>query len=759
MTVEQYDAEFDMLSRFAPEMIATEAARADKFVRGLRLDIQGLVRVFRPATHADALRLAVDLSLQERANSSKTAGRGSTSGQKRKAEQQPVPVPQRNFRSGGEFRSFQQKPFEAGEAARGKSLCTTCGKHHLGRCLLGTRTCFKCRQEGHTADRCPLRLTGNAQNQGAGAPHQGRVLATNRTEAEKAGTVVTGTLPVLGHYALVLFDSGSSHSFISSAFVLHARLEVEPLHHVLSVSTPSGECMLSKEKVKACQIEIAGHVIEVTLIVLDMLDFDVILGMDWLAANHASIDCSRKEVTFNPPSMASFKFKGGGSKSLPQVISAIRASKLLSQGTWGILASVVDTREVNVSLSSEPVVRDYPDVFPEELPGLPPHREVEFAIELEPGTVPISRAPYRMAPAELKELKVQLQELLDKGFIRPSVSPWGAPVLFVKKKDGSMRLCIDYRELNKVTVKNRYPLPRIDDLFDQLQGATVFSKIDLRSGYHQLRIKDEDVPKTAFRSRYGHYEFIVMSFGLTNAPAVFMDLMNRVFREFLDTFVIVFIDDILIYSKTEAEHEEHLRMVLQTLRDNKLYAKFSKCEFWLKQVSFLGHVVSKAGVSVDPAKIEAVTGWTRPSTVSEVRSFLGLADYYRRFVENFSRIATPLTQLTRKGTPFVWSKACEDSFQNLKQKLVTAPVLTVPDGSGSFVIYSDASKKGLGCVLMQQGKVVAYASRQLKRHEQNYPTHDLELAAVVFALKIWRHYLYGEKIQIFTDHKSEGGLS
>ncbi|KAL0549424.1 hypothetical protein IC582_013906 [Cucumis melo] len=754
MTVEQYDAEFDMLSRFAPEMIATEAARADKFVRGLRLDIQGLVRAFRPATHADAVRLVVDLSLQERANSSKTAGRGLTSGQKRKAEQQSVPVPQRNFRSGGEFRRFQQKPFEAGEAARGKPLCTTCGKHHLGRCLFGTRTCFKCRQEGHTADRCPLRLTGNAQNQGAGAPHQGRVFATNKTEAEKAGTVVTGTLPVLGHYALVLFDSGSSHSFISSTFVLHARLEVEPLQHVLSVSTPSRECMLSKEKVKTCQIEIAGHVIEVTLLVLDMLDFDVILGMDWLAANHASIDCSRKEVTFNPPSRASFKFKGEGSRSLPQVISAIRASKLLSQGTWGILASVVDTREADVSLSSEPVVRDYPDVFPEELPGLPPHREVEFAIELEPGTVPISRAPYRMAPAELKELKVQLQELLDKGFIRPSVSPWGAPVLFVKKKDGSMRLCIDYRELNKVTVKNRYPLPRIDDLFDQLQGATVFSKIDLRSGYHQLRIKDEDVPKTAFRSRYGHYEFIVMSFGLTNAPAVFMDLMNRVFREFLDTFVIVFIDDILIYSKTEAEHEKHLRMVLQTLRDNKLYAKFSKCEFWLKQVSFLGHVVSKAGVSVDPAKIEAVTGWTRPSTVSEVRSFLGLAGYYRRFVENFSRIATPLTQLTRKGAPFVWSKACEDSFQNLKRKLVTAPVLTVPDGSGSFVIYSDASKKGLGCVLMQQGKVVAYASRQLKSHEQNYPTHDLELAAVVFALKIWRHYLYGEKIQIFTDHKS-----
>ncbi|KAL4025841.1 hypothetical protein IC575_014247 [Cucumis melo] len=304
-----------------------------------------------------------------------------------------------------------------------------------------------------------------------------------------------------------------------------------------------------------------------------------------------------------------------------------------------------------------------------------------------------------------------------------------------------MRLCIYYRELNKVSVKNRYPLPRIDDLFDQLQGATVFSKIDLRSGYHQLRIRDSDIPKTAFRSRYGHYEFIVMSFGLTNAPAVFMDLMNRVFKDFLDSFIIVFIDDILIYSKTEAEHEEHLHQVLETLRANKLYAKFSKCEFWLRKVTFLGHVVSSEGVYVDPAKIEAVTNWPRPSTVSEIRSFLGLAGYYRRFVEDFSRIASPLTQLTRKGTPFVWSPACKSSFRELKQKLVTAPVLTVPDGSGSFVIYSDASKKGLGCVLMQQGKVVAYASRQLKSHEKNYPTHDLELAAVVFALKIWRHYL------------------
>ncbi|GJY56601.1 putative nucleotidyltransferase, ribonuclease H [Tanacetum coccineum] len=352
--------------------------------------------------------------------------------------------------------------------------------------------------------------------------------------------------------------------------------------------------------------------------------------------------------------------------------------------------------------------------------GLRPAREIEFGIELIPGAEPISKAPYRMAPVELKELKEQLQEMLENGFIRPSVSPWGAPVLFVKKKDGSMRLCIDYRELNRITIRNRYPLPRIDDLFDQLQGAKYFSKIDLRSGYHQLRVREQDISKTAFRTRYGHYEFLVMPFGLTNAPAVFMDLMNRIFHEYLDKFVIVFIDDILVYSKSEEEHEQHLRIVLEILRQKKLYAKFSKCEFWLQQVAFLGHIVSADGIIMDPSKVEAITKWPRPTTVTEVRSFLGLAGYYRRFVEGFSRLALPLTQLMRKGEKF---------------------------GSGGFQIYSDASKKGLGCVLMQHGKVIAYASRQLKPYEVNYPTHDLELAAVVFALKIWRHYLWLELLK------------
>ncbi|GJZ96978.1 putative reverse transcriptase domain-containing protein [Tanacetum coccineum] len=405
------------------------------------------------------------------------------------------------------------------------------------------------------------------------------------------------------------------------------------------------------------------------------------------------------------------------------------------------------------------VVRDFPEVFLDDLSGLPPIRENEFRIELIPKATPVAKSPYGLAPSKMEELFGQLKELQDKGFIRPSSSPWGAPVLFVKKKDGSFRMCIDYRELNKLTVKNRYPLPRIDDLFDQLQGSQFFSKIDLRSGYHQLRVHEDDIPKTAFRTRYGHFEFTVMPFGLTNAPAVFMDLMNRVCRPYLDKFVIVFIDDILIYSKTQEEHVEHLRLVLGLLKKEKLYAKFSKCEFWLREVQFLGHVINGNGIHVDPSKIEAVKNWKAPRTPTEVRSFLGLAGYYRRFIENFSKIAKSLTILTQKCKTFDWGEEQELAFQTLKDKLCNAPVLALLDGPEDFVVYCDASEIGLGCVLMQRGKVIAYVSRQLKIHKKNYTDHDLKLGAVVFALKIWRHYMYGTKsrrwIELFSDYDFE----
>ncbi|XP_068315004.1 uncharacterized protein [Pyrus communis] len=321
-------------------------------------------------------------------------------------------------------------------------------------------------------------------------------------------------------------------------------------------------------------------------------------------------------------------------------------------GCQGYLAHVVLDEAVPSRVEDVRVVRHFPDVFPEDLPGLPPDRDVEFTIEL-------------------------------------------LPVLFVRKKDGTLRLCIDYRQLNRVTIKNRYPLPRIDDLFDQLRGACVFSKIDLRSGYYQLKISRDDIPKTAFRTRYGHYEFLVMPFGLTNTPAAFMDLMNRVFQPYLDRFVIVFIDDILVYTKSKAEHVRHLTLVLKRLREHQLYAKFSKCQFWLDQVAFLGHIISAKGILVDPQKVSAVESWEQPRTVTEVRSFLGLAGYYRRFVKDFSVIALPLTRLTRKDVKFEWDDKCEQSSQQLKHCLTHAPVLALPEGRAN-VVADALSRKSQG---------------------------------------------------------------
>ena len=363
-----------------------------------------------------------------------------------------------------------------------------------------------------------------------------------------------------------------------------------------------------------------------------------------------------------------------------------------------------------------------------------------------------------MSTTELDELKKQLDELLAAGFIQPSKSPFGAPVLFVKKKDGTMRMCVDYRDLNRITVKNRYPLPRIDELFDRLKGASWFSKIDLRSGYHQVRIHPDDVHKTAFRTRYGHYEFLVLPFGLTNAPATFMHLMQSIFGTQLDSFVIVFLDDILIFSKNKQDHYRHVRTVLQLLRENKLYGKMSKCEFFKRKISFLGHVVSADGLSMEEDKVKAIREWPTPTTVTAVRSFLGLANFYRRFVRNFSKIAAPLTSLLQNDVKWSWENSQQQSFDSLKFAVSSAPVLSLPDESLPFVVTTDASGFAVGATLSQDhGKglqPIAFLSHKLNPAECNYPVHEQELLAVILALKEWRHYLHGNKFTVQTDHQS-----
>ncbi|GJW28144.1 putative reverse transcriptase domain-containing protein, partial [Tanacetum coccineum] len=590
---------------------------------------------------------------------------------------------------------------EAGERKPyGGSLpkCTKCHLHHNGPC---TQKCHKCNKVGHFARDC--RSTGNTnvantqKGNGAapkgngcfecGAPGhfkrdcpklknkdggngnaQGWVYAVGN--AEKRGNasgnpdanVVTGTFLLNNHYASILFDTGADRSFISTAFSSLINIAPTPLENCYDVELADGKLVGIDTIIRGCTLNFLDHPFNIDLMPVELGSFDVIIGMDWLRRCHAVIVCDEKLVQV-PYGNETLTFCGNkssnGRESRLTVISCSKAQEYMEKGC-------------------------------QDLPGLPPARPVEFQIDLIPGAAPVGRAPYQLAPSEMKELSEKLQELSDKGFIRPSSSPWGAPFLFVKKKDMSFRMCINYRELNKLTVKNCYPLPRINDLFDQLQGSSIYSKINLRSGYHQLRVREQDIPNTAFQTRYGHYEFQVMPFGLTNAPAV----------------------------------------------------------------QFLGHVIDSRGIHVDPAKIESIKDWASPKTPTEIRQFLGLVGYYRRFTEELSNIAKSMTKLTQKGIKFDWGKKEEKAFQLIKQKLCSSPILALPEGTEDFVVYCDASHKGLGDVLMQREKVIAYASRQLKVHEKNYTTHDLELGSVVFALKIWRHYLYGTRCTVFTDHKS-----
>ncbi|GJS81531.1 putative nucleotidyltransferase, ribonuclease H [Tanacetum coccineum] len=620
--------------------------------------------------------------------------------------------------------------------------------------------CFECGAQGHFKRNCPKLNNNDRGNQAGNNRAPAKVYAVGNAGANP-DNVVAGTFLLNNRYAYILFDTGADRSFVSTAFSTLLDIIPNTLDHGYNVELADGRIIGVNTILMGCTLDFLNHPFNINLMPVEMGSFDAIIGMDWLSKYSVVIDCAKKIVRI--PSGSEILIVRGdgcseGHRTRLNVISCTKVQKYLLKGSHVFLAHVttkeIEDKSEKKRLEDVPIVKDFPDVFPEDLPGLPQTRQVEFHIDLVPGAAPVARAPYRLAPSEMKELSEQLKELSDKGFIRPSSSPWGAPVLFVKKKDGSFRMCVDYRELNKLTVKNRYPLPRIDDLFDQLQGSSVYSKIDLRSGYHQLRVREEDISKTAFRTRYGHYEFQVMPFGLTNAPAVFMDLMNRVCKPYLDKFVIVFIDDILIYSKNKQEHEEHLKIILELLKKEELYAKFSKCEFWIPKVQFLGHVIDNKGIHVDPAKIESVKDWASPKTPTEIRQFLGLAGYYRRFIEGFSKIAKPMTKLTQKKVKFEWGDKQEAAFQLLKQKLCSAPILALPEGSEDFIVYCDASIKGLGAVLMQREKVISYASRQLKIHEKNYTTHDLELGAVVFALKIWRHYLYGTKCTVFTDHKS-----
>nr|GEX53626.1 putative reverse transcriptase domain-containing protein [Tanacetum cinerariifolium] len=681
MDISSYNTRFNELMLLCPRMVPTKQKKVEAYIRGLLENIKGEVTSFEPTTLNKVVQMAHTLMEQ----TIKAIAEREANNKKRKWE---------NFQggssSGGGNSNSNQNNNNCSSNPGQNVKCNKCGMQHYGNCPIKCNKCGKirhkarecwskvvatganaqpivtfygCGEKGHIKANCTTR-----NNPGRSVAH-GQAYALRDGDQNLGPNVVTGTFLLNNHYARILFDSGFDKSFVNVNFSHLIDIEPVKVDHSYEVKLADGRVVNTNTILRGCALNLVNYLFEIDLIPIELGIFDVIIGMDWLILHDAIIICGKKEV------------------HVP-----------LKKRT--LVVKVVENEPTERRLEDVPIICEFLNVFSKDFLGLPPPRQVEFEIELVPGAAPVARAPYRLAPSKMKELAKQLQELSDKGFIRPSSSPWGAPVLFAKKKDGSFRMCIDYRELNELTIKNRYPFPRINDLFDQLQRSSVYLKIDLRSGYHQLRVQEKGISITAFRTRYGRYEFQVMSFGLTNAPAVFLGLMNQVCNPFRDKFVIVFIDDILIYSKNKVEHEEHLRIILELLHMEKLYAKFLKCEFWLYFVKFLGHMINSHSVYVDPSKVEAIKIGTALKSPSEVRQFLGLADYYWRFIEGFSLIIKLLTKLTQKNKTYEWGEEEEEAFQLLKDKQCSAPILALPKGSEDFVIYCDALLKGKANVVV-----------------------------------------------------------
>ncbi|GJR51572.1 putative reverse transcriptase domain-containing protein [Tanacetum coccineum] len=631
-----YNQRFQELALLCGRMFPEESDKIEKYVGGLPDMIHGSVVASKPKTMQEATEMAIENT--SRAYAARTIKKKQYGGSK------PLCL-KCKYHHNGPCAPKCHKCNKVGHFARD---CRSTASANNANNQRGTGsgqkpTCFECGAQGHFKRECPkLKNNNNHGNQVGGGNALAKVYAVGHAGTNPDSNVVTGMFLLNNRYASILFDTGADRSFVSTAFSSQIDITPTALDHYYDVELADGRIIGLNTILRGCTLNILNHPFNIDLMPIELGSFDVIIGMDWLVKYQAIIVCAEKIVRI-PWGNETLIVHGDGSnqghEARLHIISYTKTQEYMLKGCPVFLANVntkeTEDKSEKKRLEDVPIVRDFLDVFPKDLSGLPPTLQVEFQIDLIPGAAPVARAPYRLAPSEMKELSEQLKELSDKGFIRPSSSPWGAPVLFVKNKDGSFQMCIDYLELNKLTVKNHYPLPRINDLFDQLQGSSVYSKIDLRSGYHQLRVREEDISKTAFRTRYGHYEFQVMPFGLTNAPAVFMDLMNRVYKPYLDKFVIVFIDDILIYSKNKQEHEEHLKLILEFLKKEELYAKFSKC----------------------------------------------LVGYYRRFIEGFSKIAKPMTKLTQKKVKFEWGDKQETAFQLLKQKLCSAPISSLPEKS------------------------------------------------------------------------------
>jgi Reverse transcriptase (RNA-dependent DNA polymerase)/RNase H-like domain found in reverse transcriptase/Integrase zinc binding domain/Chromo (CHRromatin Organisation MOdifier) domain len=558
----------------------------------------------------------------------------------------------------------------------------------------------------------------------------------------------------------IAVDTYASACFVSLAYLKQ--------HGIAYQATPPSDVLLGDNTklsiLGTCtlKVHIQAYQDKVQFWVLDLKDgLTVILGDSWLDAKKAHLNYSKRLVTLKK-GKRQITLSPINQNAVPTVplteyplLSAMQFARKAKKSGYYHLCSIQSIKSDTLAEPNEfhdSITQKYPEVFQELPDGLPPESHGIHDIILEPGTRPTFGPMYRMSPAEHLEAERQVKIYMDKGWIQPSSSPWSSPVLFAPKKDGGLRMCIDYRVLNKLTVKNRYPLPRIDDMLDKLHGAKYFSAIDLQQGYHQISMADRAIPYTAFRTSSGHYEFKVMTFGLTNAPATFQNAMNTMFHPYINNFCLVYLDDILIYSKTAEEHHQHLQLVFDLLQQHQYRAKLSKCTFGVAELKYLGFVVGQNGLKVDQDKTKVIDQWPTPTNLHELRSFLGLCNYFRKFVQGYSTLVLPLTNLTRATAPWVWSADCVDAFQRVKQAMTSAPVLALPDFTKTFTVQCDASGYAIGSVLMQEGHPIAFESRKMNAAEQNYPVTEQELLSVIHSMTVWRCYLEGSESIVVTDH-------
>ena len=559
-------------------------------------------------------------------------------------------------------------------------------------------------------------------------------------------------IKVKGHTFIALIDTGSTHNFVHPRVVRRTGIRVTR-HPPVGVSIADGSKIWTEGSCQNILIIIQGGHFTTQAYILQLGGCDVVLGIHWLSGLGPILwDFASLKMEFKQGNKVVL-IKGMGVEN-SEVDSSPSFLQELRRAEEGLILQVwkMGPAQGREPRQIEQLLLEFPGVF-EEPSGMPPRRPQDHAIILKEGTSPINVRPYRYPYYQKTEIEKIVNELLAMGTIRPSQSPFSSPVLLVRKADGSWRMCVDYRALNKETIKDKFPIPVVEELLDELHGSQIFSKLDLRSGFHQIRMREEDIPKTAFRTHEGHYEFLVMPFGLTNAPSTFQGLMNDIFRPYLRKFVLVFFDDILVYSPTEEEHNRHLRSVLETLVKHQLVAKRSKCKFACKEIEYLGHIVSGQGVQADPNKVVTMVNWPRPKTLKALRGFLGLTGYYRRFIKGYGGIAGPLTRLLKKGA-FQWDTAAEEAFGQLKKAVTTPPVLALPNFELSFTVECDASGVGLGAVLMQEGRPLAYYSKALKGRELALSTYEKEFLTLVSAVNKWRPYLLGQAFRVKTDQQS-----